>query len=288
MWSQTRPTLYAGALSCVLHILLLGMAASVLVALPMQSVPQLRVTLLQRAIPLPVQELPKGGEEPQTVAPPPLVTPQTPRPKPIVPRSITEKKSVPVVPLRPQKVTAKPKRVPPPVPLPVVKEEPRQVAFTAPPTQAVLGPEPEASAIDKDGGVNINSEGTTSEFLATENLRGVPNLLGRTGWSTGKGERAGEGQGPSATPDYNINPKPAYPLIARRIGAQGEVLLRVLVREDGSVATVELARSSGFSLLDESATRTVRDNWRFIPAHMHGAPVESWVEVPIKFVLADS
>jgi periplasmic protein TonB len=66
------------------------------------------------------------------------------------------------------------------------------------------------------------------------------------------------------------------------------VLLRVLVRQDGSVAAVELAQSSGFSLLDESATRTVRENWRFIPAQHDGIPVESWVEVPIRFVLADS
>ena len=49
-------------------------------------------------------------------------------------------------------------------------------------------------------------------------------------------------------PDYQVNPKPPYPLIARRIGAQGEVLLRVLVRQDGSVAAVELAQSSGFWL----------------------------------------
>jgi protein TonB len=62
----------------------------------------------------------------------------------------------------------------------------------------------------------------------------------------------------------------------------------VQVREDGSVATVELARSSGFAALDESATRTVRDRWRFLPAHRNGTAVESWVEVPIKFVLEDS
>jgi protein TonB len=60
------------------------------------------------------------------------------------------------------------------------------------------------------------------------------------------------------------------------------------VREDGSVANVELARSSGFPVLDESAARTVRESWRFIPARVDGTPVESWVEVPIKFVLKDS
>jgi protein TonB len=98
----------------------------------------------------------------------------------------------------------------------------------------------------------------------------------------------GGGGGVSARPDYGVNPKPPYPLVARRLGAQGVVVLRVQVREDGSVATVELARSSGFSLLDESASRTVRDSWRFLPARVDGAPVASWVEVPIRFVLEDS
>lgn len=98
----------------------------------------------------------------------------------------------------------------------------------------------------------------------------------------------GQGSGVSARPDYNVNPKPLYPLIARRLGAQGVVLLRVQVREDGSVATVELARSSGFALLDDSAARTVRESWRFLPARVDGAPVASWVEVPIRFVLEDS
>ena len=56
----------------------------------------------------------------------------------------------------------------------------------------------------------------------------------------------------------------------------------------GSVAAVELARSSGSTLLDEAATRAVRDRWRFIPARRDGVAIESWVEVPIKFVLAES
>jgi protein TonB len=77
-------------------------------------------------------------------------------------------------------------------------------------------------------------------------------------------------------------------MLARRLGAQGVVLLRVQVREDGTVATVELARSSGFSMLDDSATRTVRESWRFVPARIDDAPVASWVEVPIRFVLEDS
>jgi protein TonB len=91
-----------------------------------------------------------------------------------------------------------------------------------------------------------------------------------------------------ARPDYGINPKPPYPLIARRIGAQGVVVLRVFVHLDGTVGDVSVSQSSGFTVLDESALKTVREHWRFLPARLNGHPVESWVEVPIRFVLADS
>jgi periplasmic protein TonB len=74
-------------------------------------------------------------------------------------------------------------------------------------------------------------------------------------------------------------------MLARRMGVQGVVVLRVHVRADGNVAEAEIAHSSGSSLLDESALKTVREQWRFLPAQLDGTPVESWVEVPIRFVL---
>jgi protein TonB len=96
------------------------------------------------------------------------------------------------------------------------------------------------------------------------------------------------GGGFSARPDYSVNPKPPYPLVARRTGTQGVVLLRVQVRVDGTVAEVQIAQSSGSALLDGSALKTVRDSWRFVPARLDGVPVESWVDVPIRFILEDS
>jgi protein TonB len=100
--------------------------------------------------------------------------------------------------------------------------------------------------------------------------------------------RKGGGGGLSARPDYGANPKPPYPMLARRRGEQGLVLLRVHVRVDGSVAEAEIKQSSGSTLLDDAALHTVRESWRFIPAQLDGIPVESWVEVPIRFVLGDS
>lgn len=88
-----------------------------------------------------------------------------------------------------------------------------------------------------------------------------------------------------AYPDYKINPNPDYPMIARRNGYEGEVLLRVWVLENGKVGDVELERSSGYKVLDKSALQAVRD-WVFIPCKRNGEPVSSWVMVPIRFELS--
>ena len=80
------------------------------------------------------------------------------------------------------------------------------------------------------------------------------------------------------------NPKPAYPLAARRRGMQGRVLVSAHVRSDGACAEVRLHRSSGHSLLDQSALEAVR-HWRFLPARRAGMAIDSWVEVPVSFRL---
>jgi protein TonB len=87
-----------------------------------------------------------------------------------------------------------------------------------------------------------------------------------------------------AEADYLNNPKPSYPRLSKRMGEQGEVRLRVLVAVDGRVASVQLSRSSGFERLDEAALDSVKQ-WRFKPATQGGEPLETWVEVPVKFVL---
>jgi protein TonB len=278
MWSRIRQTLYAGALSCVLHILLLGIAAAVVITLPYHPSPHLRVTLLQRAIPFPAQEQAKGEEK---LHPAPLVLAQeNQQPKPSVRRNPAPK-ALP----RPPKRNSPLPRIPVPKPPPTVHEEPSVAAVAPVPPPVASKKEPEVSSMSEELVSSTGEERTPETYNDKDGLGGSTDQGGRASRNGG-----GDGgvNGPFAVPAYQVNPKPPYPLVARRIGAQGEVLLRVLVRQDGSVAAVELAQSSGFSLLDESATRTVRENWRFIPAQHDGIPVESWVEVPIRFVLADS
>lgn len=80
------------------------------------------------------------------------------------------------------------------------------------------------------------------------------------------------------------NRKPPYPRLSRQNEEQGTVELRILVKADGSAGAVEIASSSGYPLLDESARSTVQ-TWRFNPATVDGKAVAEWYRVSIPFKL---
>ena len=156
---------------------------------------------------------------------------------------------------------------PAPAPAPVAppaKPRPRPAAVSRRPTPTPPAP-PESAA---PGG---GAEGD-----------GVAAAPGGSGGGDGSG---GDGSG-GARVAYGTNPLPPYPLVARRLGKEGVVLLEVLVAPDGRAADVRMIRSSGFAPLDESAVTTVRERWRFVPARRDGVAVESRVTVPIRFRLA--
>lgn len=77
---------------------------------------------------------------------------------------------------------------------------------------------------------------------------------------------------------------PGYPAASRRLREQGTVVLRVVVARDGRVATVALARSSGYDRLDDAALAAVR-RWRWSPVTRDGETVEVVGTVRIPFVL---
>jgi protein TonB len=89
---------------------------------------------------------------------------------------------------------------------------------------------------------------------------------------------------PSSEIAYGHNPKPNYPLAAKRRGMEGVVELMVLVDEKGAPVTVDVKHSSGFTVLDREALKAVAQ-WRFEPAHRGGVAVAGEVVVPVRFQL---
>ena len=84
--------------------------------------------------------------------------------------------------------------------------------------------------------------------------------------------------------DYLDNPKPPYPMLSRRNGETGRVMLRVYVTTEGRAGQVEVDKSSGFERLDNAARNAVA-GWRFVPARRGSEHVAAWVLVPISFVM---
>jgi protein TonB len=86
-------------------------------------------------------------------------------------------------------------------------------------------------------------------------------------------------------PKFREPPEPAaYPPKALALNQQGEVLVRVRIDREGNPESVELARGSGFPMLDEAALAAVR-RWRFVPAQVGGIAVVATVQVPVIFHL---
>jgi len=116
-----------------------------------------------------------------------------------------------------------------------------------------------------------------------------------TGLGEGEGSGIGEGTGGGTgggpyRPGSGIVPptllkevKPDYSEEARRRGVEGDVVMEIVVRHDGSVGDVRVLQGLGYGL-DERAVAAVR-RWRFTPATRRGAAVDVVVEVAMEFKL---
>lgn len=90
----------------------------------------------------------------------------------------------------------------------------------------------------------------------------------------------------SASPLYRENTPPVYPAIAKLRGYEGVVLVNAEILPDGRVGSAAISKSSGYTILDQSAMEAVK-LWKFEPAKKAGKPFAIRVKLPIKFVLHD-
>jgi protein TonB len=280
---DSRP-LFPFAASSALHA---AMAAAVALIASLGLAEQARQPVNMRSEPIRMVYLVQpgpggggGGGGRLQLAPPPRA-----QRKPAVPRKKPTTISSPMPPPRP---------LPPPVVVAERKVEPPPPPPPRAPEPPVVAPIAHAPADDRD------RAGVMAETQASTDSAGPGTNGGAgTGRGTGMGEGDGPGVGPGSgggtgggpyRPGSGIEPpqllrevKPDYTEDARRRGIEGDVVLEIVVRRDGSVGEVRILERLGAGL-DERAVAAVRQ-WRFSPARRLGAPVDVLVEVAVEFKL---
>ena len=75
----------------------------------------------------------------------------------------------------------------------------------------------------------------------------------------------------------------AYPQAAKKQKQQGEVVVTVLLRRDGTVLDARVAQSSGFPMLDDAAVKAVRDSSKVPPFPDQYPKAEGSIDLPFEF-----
>lgn len=232
------------------------------------------------------------------------VTLMSDAPKPIPPPSTLTK---PLLPAVAEAENIQPVAIPLPVAdaMPIVKPlaKPKRkisrqpaVEKTRPPlVKPLISSEAGENASDTGPGGSAGGYGVASQ--TGQSIAGSIGLGGGVGGGAGGGRGPGNAPGTGSGSDdagdysaanfnanYATNPKPKYPDMARNLGWDGNVLLRVRVSAGGYSEQVTVHRSSGHKELDDSAIDAVR-KWRFIPAKRGDTAVACTVIVPIVFAL---
>lgn len=207
----------------------------------------------------------------------PLRSP-VPPPRPITARR-PEPEVKPLPPVRPEPLARAAEPPPPPV---TAAALPQVVAPVAP---VASDPRDKAGALEASADHASQGAGTGGGAGA-----GLGTGMGEgTGSGIGPGSGGGTGGGPYR-PGSGITPpgllrevRPDYTEEARRRGLEGDVVLEIVVRADGSVGPVTVLQGLGGGL-DQRASAAVRQ-WRFSPARRYGTPVDVIVEVAVEFKL---
>ncbi len=81
-----------------------------------------------------------------------------------------------------------------------------------------------------------------------------------------------------------------YPVIGRKAGIEGKVILQVLIDAKGDVKDVRVLEGDlsgdGRAGFEESAMEAIK-SVRWVPAKLDGRPVSVWIALPVQFKLTD-
>jgi protein TonB len=119
---------------------------------------------------------------------------------------------------------------------------------------------------------------------------GGPPAVGVGGSGASAGMKGGSGEGMEIRqvdqPPVVINRvEPDYPPDARRMHIGGRVVVRFLVKADGSVTKASIVEATPEGVFERSALAAV-NKWRFKPGRFKGSDVATWVLLPVEYRMA--
>ncbi|MGD0232311.1 MAG: energy transducer TonB [Syntrophorhabdales bacterium] len=106
-----------------------------------------------------------------------------------------------------------------------------------------------------------------------------------TGGGSGQGEGGGAGFGTPGGPRFLHREVPEYPLLARRRGKEGTVVLMVMIDAAGRLSKVNVVETSDKLFVEPSVQAVKRST--FLPARRNGQPVTSAAILPVRFSLRE-
>lgn len=227
------------------------------------------------AIPVEIVTLPAPVPQPEPPAPPPAPEPPQEKPAEPPPKPVQLPPPTPPPPVTPQQIVVATRDVatPPqgdekPNAAPE-KPEPQQKPQPMPPPKPQAKPEPPKPAPPPEpevtGAIALTKPPVKPRDQITDADHKMPPIVVR----------------PLPPGRRGNSLMPSYPSAARANGLQGRVVLLVTLSLEGRPRRIDIARSSGFDQLDESAVRAVWQ-WRFYRTDS-GPPVEATIEIPLDF-----
>lgn len=105
-------------------------------------------------------------------------------------------------------------------------------------------------------------------------------------YSSGKPSLIETEFGRSGAPVFLHRQMPVYPMMARKLGKEGKVVLRLHINERGKLLNIEVVEPAGYGFT-ESAIEAVKMS-TFAPAYDNGVGIESKALLTIRFVIKKS
>ncbi|HAO21638.1 MAG TPA: hypothetical protein DCQ37_14945 [Desulfobacteraceae bacterium] len=181
----------------------------------------------------------------------------------------------------PKKIARAEKKEAPPVKQEEVKE------LSAPPASDAVPPPSDENKILSSAFSESSAVSAPAPIGSGEPSEGVEGGTGgsKSGTSGGSDEGTSDNLtfGSASGPKYRHKEIPVYPSMARRLGKEGKVVLRLTIDENGKLVNIEVIEDSGYGFAD-AAIAAVRKS-TFIPPTMNGKPILARALLPVKFTL---